>query len=120
MLVALGGCATKPPEVPIAPPPPALVPPPPKPQAAPPAAALPHYRCDNNLEFGVRFAEDSAIVDMGPRGSETLLRDAGGLTPQQTVYSNARLRIEFGLGEQGRDAIYRVIASPQVVRCTRG
>jgi hypothetical protein len=31
----------------------------------------------------------------GP-GRQVLLRDAGGLTPGQTVYSNAGLRVEFG------------------------
>jgi hypothetical protein len=116
-LAALGGCASEP-QVPLAPAPPALVPVPPKPEPPAPATS-PHYRCESNLEFSVRFADDSALLDMGPRGNETLLRDAGGVTPQQTVYSNARLRAEFGLGAQGREAILRYIASPQVVRCTR-
>ena len=43
----------------------------------------------------------------GSRGNDVLLRDAGGMTPQQTVYSNARMRAEFGLGASGREAILR-------------
>ncbi|MEO5670084.1 MAG: hypothetical protein ABIR26_05255, partial [Ramlibacter sp.] len=58
-----------------------------------------HYKCDGNIEFRVRFTDDSAMLESGPPlGSETLLRDAGGLTPQQTVFSNTRMRAEFGLG----------------------
>jgi hypothetical protein len=81
------------------------------------AAAAGRYRCEHNIEFNVRFAADSAVIDAGPRGTETLLRDAGGATPLQTVYSSARMRIEFGLGVSGREAILRYALPPLVAHC---
>ena len=82
-----------------------------------PAASLAHYRCEHGIEFTVRFVDDSAMVDAGPRGSDVLLRDAGGVTPQQTVYSNPRMRAEFGLGVSGREAILRYAAPPLAAHC---
>ena len=81
--------------------------------------AAPHYRCDNGMEFTVHFADDSAIVDAGARGREELPRDAGGATPQQTVYSNTRMRAEFGLGVNGREALLRYAQPPQLAHCVR-
>ena len=109
----LCGCAS-------APPPPATAAPP-APVAAPPVAAgsLPHYRCDQQIEFTVRYGEDSVTVDAGSRGRELLLRDAGGLTPQQTVYSNPRLRAEFGLGSAGNEAVLHYAAPALTARCKR-
>jgi hypothetical protein len=83
------------------------------------AAPLAHYRCEQSIEFTVRFADDSAMVDAGPRGSEVLLRDAGGTTPLQTVYSNPRMRAEFGLGVSGREAIVRYPLVPLVTHCVQ-
>ena len=60
------------------------------------------------------------MVDAGARGYDLLYRDAGGLTPQQSVYSNPRLRAEFGLGPSQGDAVLRYLGSPLVARCTRG
>lgn len=88
-------------------------------RAADAAAGAPHYRCDNGTEFTVRFGDDSAIVDAGPRGREELPRDAGGATPEQTVYSNTRMRAEFGLGESGREALLRYAQPPQLAHCVR-
>ena len=82
-------------------------------------ASLDHYRCDEGVAFTVRFADDSASIDAGPFGSDVLLRDAGGTTPQQTVYSNARMRAEFGLGASGREAILRYPLAPLVAHCVR-
>ncbi len=82
-------------------------------------SAAPHYRCDNGTEFTVRFADDSAIVDAGARGREELPRDAGGVTPQQTVYSNERMRAEFGLGVSGREALLRYAQPPLLAHCVR-
>ena len=76
------------------------------------------YRCENDVAFTVRFAEDSAAIDSN-RGYEVLYRTAGGLTPSQTVYSNPRMRAEFGLGITGREAILRYLIQPVVVRCVR-
>ncbi|MES2784084.1 MAG: hypothetical protein V4684_01355 [Pseudomonadota bacterium] len=125
--VVMAGCATKgqdPASSAPAAPSPA---PPPAPSATPPAATAPApaqstdstYRCENGVQFSLRVASDGAVIDMGARGSESLLRDAGGITPDQTVYTNARIRAEFGLGPQGRGAALRYIATPVVLRCTR-
>ncbi|MGZ5194385.1 MAG: hypothetical protein ACXWJM_03395 [Ramlibacter sp.] len=75
------------------------------------------YRCDGGLEFNVRFGDGAATVDAAPGGSQVLLRDAGGATPQQTVYSNERMRVEFGLGETGREAIVREAGATDGVHC---
>ena len=92
------------------------------PTAAPPAAPRAEanrYRCEQDIEFTVRFADDSALVDAGPRGREKLLRDAGGVTPQQSVYSNPNLRAEFGLGAGGRGAILHFLAPQLMAQCLR-
>ena len=82
------------------------------------AAGPPRYRCDQGIEFTVRFTDDTAVLD-GSRGNEVLLRDAGGATPQQTVYSNLRMRAEFGLGANGREAILRYAQPPLAAHCTQ-
>ena len=89
------------------------------PAPVPPATSLQRYRCDQNFEFTVRFMDDSAVIDAGARGNDVLLRDAGGVTPQQTVYSNPRLRAEFGLGAGGREAILRYLSPQLVVNCAK-
>jgi len=91
----------------------------PSPAPAATARPLPHYRCDHDIEFTVRFGDDTATVDAGSRGSELLLRDAGGLTPQQTVYSNPQLRAEFGLGASGGEAVLHYLSPPLVAHCLR-
>ena len=88
------------------------------PSAPPSTAGVPQYRCEQGLAFTVKFSGDSAVVDAGPRGREVLLRDAGGVTPQQTVYSNTQLRAEFGLGV-GNEAILHFAVPPLQVRCVR-
>jgi hypothetical protein len=75
------------------------------------------YRCDGGLEFNVRFGDGAATIDATTGGSQVLLRDAGGATPQQTVYSNERMRVEFGLGENGREAIVREAGAADGVHC---
>ncbi|MBX3660045.1 MAG: hypothetical protein KF740_16545 [Ramlibacter sp.] len=80
--------------------------------------AAPQYHCEHGIEFSVRFIDDSAVLE-GPRGREVLYRDAGGVTPQQSVYSNTRMRAEFGLGASGREAIVRYPLLPLAARCAR-
>jgi len=77
------------------------------------------YRCDQGIAFTVRFTDDSAMLDAGERGSEVLLRDAGGATPQQTVYSNTHMRAEFGLGVSGREAMLRFASPPLAAHCVQ-
>jgi hypothetical protein len=101
---------------------PAAAAPPAAPAAsAPPApvrtAGVPHFRCDQGMEFDVRFADDTAVIDAGAQGKETLLRDAGGATPQQSVYSNERLRAEFGLGMTARESMLRYAQPPRALHC---
>lgn len=79
------------------------------------------YRCDNGTQFKVRFVDDTALIRDAARGQEdVLLRDAGGQGPQQTVFSNARLRAEFGLGADAREAVLHHVQPPVAVRCARG
>ncbi|MBA4330237.1 MAG: hypothetical protein C0428_18575 [Polaromonas sp.] len=76
------------------------------------------WRCEHGIDFRVRFVDDSALLE-GPRTSEVLFRDAGGQGPQQSVYSNAKMRAEFGLGAQGREALLSYPALPLKARCVR-
>ena len=76
------------------------------------------YRCEQGIEFSVKFVDDSALIDSN-RGNNVLLRDAGGQGEGQTVYSNAVVRAEFGLGAGGREAFLRYPLLPLVVRCVR-
>ncbi len=82
-------------------------------------APLPLYRCEHNLEFTARFIDGTAFLDAGRFGSDLLQLDAGGTGPGQTVYSNPRMRAEFGLGASGREAIVRYFLLPLVARCVR-
>lgn len=76
------------------------------------------YRCENDIAFTVKFANDSATINSN-RGYEVLYRTAGGLTASQTVFVNPRIRAEFGLGATGREAMLRYLLQPVVVRCIR-
>jgi hypothetical protein len=82
-------------------------------------ASMPHYRCDQGMEFDVRFADDTAVIDAGAQGKETLLRDAGGATPQQSVYSNERLRAEFGLGVTAKESMLHYTQPPRALHCVQ-
>ena len=76
------------------------------------------YRCEQGIEFSVKFVDDSALIDSS-RGNDVLFRDAGGQGEGQTVYSNAVVRAEFGLGSGGREARLSYPLLPLVVRCGR-
>ena len=73
------------------------------------------YQCDQGLQFTVGFANDTAVLK-GARGDDLLLRDAGG-QGGQTVYSNPRLRAEFGKGVGEREAVLQYLLQPLVLRC---
>ena len=81
-------------------------------------AEAPLYRCEQGIEFRVRFIDNTALLD-GSRGTELLFRDAGGVGETQTVYTSAQMRAEFGLGPSGREAVVRYPLLPLVVRCVR-
>ncbi|HUR90441.1 MAG TPA: hypothetical protein VMZ74_15250 [Ramlibacter sp.] len=80
---------------------------------------LPHYRCDGGLEFDVRFGDGSAELLFAGRDPETVLRDAGGTAPQQTVYSSTKLKAAFGLDPQERGAKINFVSPASEARCTR-
>ena len=117
----LGGCAPHSPPVPVptehpAPQPSApaaSAPEPPKPPA------LPHYACDNGVAFDLRLGDGSAELLFASREPEMLMRDAGGVTPQQTVYSSTKLKAEFGLDPGGRGAQLNFADPPAQLRCRR-
>jgi hypothetical protein len=81
-------------------------------------AEAPHYRCEQGVEFTLRQQGPDAVVDSN-RGYEVLQRDAGGQGPAQTVFSNPRLRGEFGLGAEANEASLRFLPTPLAVRCVR-
>lgn len=76
------------------------------------------WRCEHGIDFRVRFVDDSALLE-GARGSEVLFRDAGGQGSQQSVYRNATVRAEFGLGANAREALLTYPALPLKARCVR-
>lgn len=82
------------------------------------ASALPLYRCEQGIEFTVKFIDDTAVLD-STRGGEVLYRDAGGQGTKQTVYSSPKLRAEFGLGAGEREAVLHYLLPPLEVRCVR-
>jgi hypothetical protein len=77
----------------------------------------PVYQCEQDLQFTVRFVNNTAVLK-GARGDDVLLRDAGG-QGTQTVYSNPRMRAEFGLGTKGREAVLQYLQQPLTARCQR-
>ncbi len=81
-------------------------------------SALPLYRCEHGIEFTARFIDDTAVLE-GSRGRDLLYRDAGGQNELQKVYSNPRMRAEFGLGASGREAVLSYPPLPLVARCVR-
>jgi len=117
------GCVARAPDV--APVPPLPVDPPPvsAPEPAPPAppADAVRYRCEGERVLLVRLREDVAQVQGLPQGEETLLLDAGGVTPQQRVFSNPGVRMEIGLGDRGREAVVQLLQPPaSELRCVAG
>ncbi|MCJ7799823.1 MAG: hypothetical protein MUP33_08735 [Polaromonas sp.] len=81
-------------------------------------SASPVYRCEQGLQFTVRFVNDTAVLK-GGRGDGVLLRDAGG-QGAQIIYSNPRLRAEFGADAGGREAVLQYLQPQQLLRCQRG
>lgn len=81
-------------------------------------AELVFYRCENDIAFTVRFADDSAVIDSN-RGYEVLYRDPKGVTPKPNKYGNRRVSAEFGLGATGKEALLTYPLAPLVVRCSR-
>ena len=91
-----------------------------KPSAEPSGARGVPYACDNALTLHARFREDTLTLSGLGQGEETLLRDAGGVTPEQTVWSNDRVRAEFGLPPGGEGAVLHLLQPPaSTLNCRR-
>ena len=91
-----------------------------KPSAEPSAAEGAPYACDNGFTLHARFREDTLALSGLGQGEETLLRDAGGVTPEQTVWSNDRVRAEFGLPPGGEGAVLHLLQPPaSTLNCRR-
>jgi hypothetical protein len=73
------------------------------------------YRCDNGVNFTLLAGESVSL--QGFRGTELLLRDAGGMGPNQAVYSNPQVRVETGLGADGREALLEGLVPGTRARC---
>lgn len=53
------------------------------------------------------------------REPETLLRDAGGTSPEQVVYSSTALKAEFGLVPDGRGVKLNFVTPAMSATCMR-
>lgn len=76
------------------------------------------YQCDNGVTVAVRD-DGSATIQTG-RGSDRLLRDAGGVGPNQAVYSNPQVRFSTGLPPDGRGAELEGMVPNGKARCSTG
>jgi len=77
------------------------------------------YVCGNGQAIVVQDEGDTVRISGLPRGEEVLGRDAGGLTPQQAVFSGPTLRVEFGLGADGREMALQSLDPPELLSCRR-
>ena len=77
------------------------------------------YLCDTGQAVVVQDEGDTVRVSGLARGEESLGRDAGGLTPQQSVFAGPTLRVQFGLGSDGRDMVLQSLVPPQLMSCKR-
>lgn len=79
------------------------------------------YQCDDGSSFSlVRGAGGDAVVIEGAGVSrETLLRDAGGASPDEAVFSSTRTKLEIGLAPGGRGAMLRQAEPARALRCER-
>lgn len=75
------------------------------------------YHCDNGLTLQLNPKDDSVALQAG-RGTQLLLRDAGGVG-KQAVYSNPEVRLTTGLGADGRDAELQGMVPNSRARCVR-
>ena len=82
-----------------------------------PLARDTRYRCDNGMRLSVHAAESATL--QGYRGAELLLRDAGGVGPEQAVFSNPQVRVQTGFGADGREAKIQGQIPGGQARCVR-
>lgn len=75
------------------------------------------YRCDNGVSVAVD-RDGKALLQTG-RGAIVLERDAGGVGPEQAVYSNPEMRFETGLPPDARGARLEGLVPNGRARCSR-
>lgn len=75
------------------------------------------WRCDNGLMLKLNPG-DGSVAMQGGRGTQLLLRDAGGMG-EQAVYSNPEVRATTGLGADGRGAEIEGMIPNTRARCVR-
>jgi hypothetical protein len=115
LVLGVAACAVRPPPPPLAPAPPVMTSPPVESPAAPAPAvsqAQPEpggMRCDNGRRLVLRPQADQLDVDGLAPGPQELLRDAGGIGPRQSVWSNDRVRVALGLGDRGDEALVQLL-----------
>lgn len=124
MAALLAGCATRPAPEPIPAPEPAPAPvvaPDPAPIAEPASPSLPttSYECGDGTRLRVLPQGDVLVVEELPGGPYRLGRDAGGFTPEHTVWSGPQMRVELGLGPKGDVALVQSLYPPHTVECRR-
>jgi hypothetical protein len=119
----VAGCATRPmpaPDPVPAPAPPAAAPDPAPAPAPPPSSPdTASYECGDGTRLRVLPQGDVLVVEELPGGPYRLGRDAGGFTPEHTVWSGPQLRVELGLGPKGEVALVQSLYPPQTVECRR-
>lgn len=98
---------------------PAVAQPAPGPVQPPPQPGRTVYRCDTGEAVVVQDEGDTMRLSGLPRGEEQLDRDAGGLTPQQAVFTGPTLRAEFGLDADGRGLALQSLSPPGQLHCRR-
>lgn len=75
------------------------------------------YQCDNGISVAVE-RDGKATMQTG-RGAVLLERDAGGVGPEQAVYSNPQVRFETGLPPDARGAALEGMVPNGKARCSR-
>ena len=117
----VAGCAMRPPPAPDPVPAPPPVAAEPAPAAAPPPSLTDSasYECGDGTRLRVQPQGDVLVVEDVPGGPYRLGRDAGGFTPEHTVWSGPQLRVELGLGPKADVALVQSLYPPHTVECRR-
>lgn len=79
------------------------------------------YRCDDGSSFSLRrdAGADAVVLEGSGLARETLMRDAGGASPEEAVFSSTRTKLELGLAPGGRGAMLRQAEPARALRCER-
>jgi hypothetical protein len=83
--------------------------------STPADSPLPHYLCEQNLQFTARFIDNSVTLNFN-QGFEVLFVKLGG---NPNDYGNPRVSAEFNLGPGGKEAVVRYPVLPLALRCVK-